>query len=64
MLGNQGVVWGEMGKKQRAGWALIAAAGVLSASIVAWQVTELVRVSTSETSETLPVVGFAPVDDD
>jgi hypothetical protein len=53
-----------MGKKQRAGWALIAAAGVLSASIVAWEVADLVRVSTSETSETLPVVGFTPVDDD
>jgi len=53
-----------MGKRQRAGWALIAAAGVLSASIVAWQIADLVAVANTETSETLPVVGIVPVDDD
>jgi hypothetical protein len=53
-----------MGKRQRAGWALIAGAGVLSASIVAWQIADLVAVANTETSETLPVVGIVPVDDD
>ncbi len=52
-----------MGKKQRAGWALIAAAGMLSAGIVAWEISELVSMADSETSETLPVVGIAPIDD-
>ena len=55
---------GWMGKKQRAGWALIAAAGVLSAGIVAWQIADLVAIANSETSETLPVVGIVPVDDE
>jgi hypothetical protein len=53
-----------MGKKQRAGWALIAAAGALSAGIVAWEISELVSVSGVETSETLPVVGITPIDDE
>ena len=53
-----------MGKKQRAGWALIAAAGMLSAGIVAWEISELVSMAASETSETLPVVGIAPIDDE
>lgn len=53
-----------MGKRQRAGWALIAAAGTFSAVIVAWEISELVSMADSETSETLPVVGFSPIDSD
>jgi len=53
-----------MGNRQRAGWALIAAAGVLSAGIVAWEISELVSVSGVETSETLPVVSITPIDDE
>lgn len=52
-----------MGKKQRAGWALIGAAGMLSAGIVAWEISALLSTENSETSETLPVVGFTPIDD-
>ena len=49
-----------MGKKARLGWALIALAGVLSASIVSFEIVSLVGSSDAESSETLPVIGFVP----
>jgi len=48
--------------RQRFGWLLIAVAGVISSSIVALEITNLVGVANPESSETLPVIGFEPLD--
>lgn len=53
-----------MGRKALAGWTLIALAGVLSVSIVSLEIISLVTEAGSETSETLPVIGFVPELDD
>jgi hypothetical protein len=49
--------------RQRAGWALIAVAGVISSAIVTIEITALVGQASVESSETLPVIGFEPIDD-
>ncbi len=49
--------------KQRFGWALIAVAGVISSTIVALEITHLVGEANPESSETLPVIGFEPLDE-
>jgi hypothetical protein len=48
--------------RQLAGWALIAAAGVVSSGIVAIEVTQLVAEVNRETPD-IPIVGFEPVAD-
>ena len=53
-----------MGRKALVGWALIALAGALSITIVSLEIVSLVGDSASETSETLPVIGFTPAGDD
>jgi ribonuclease PH len=50
-----------MGKKQKAGWLLIAMAAAISAGIVTTEVVDLVGTQHPEVSETLPVIGFEPV---
>lgn len=50
--------------KQQAGWALIALAGVLSTGIVVSEILSLVDQAAAESSETLPVIGFVPSDND
>jgi hypothetical protein len=42
---------------------LIALAGVISSTIVAIEITALVGQASAESSETLPVIGFEPIDD-
>jgi len=49
-----------VGRVAKLGWALIALAGVLSMSIVAFEIVALVADADVESSETLPVVGFVP----
>jgi len=49
--------------KQRAGWALIAVAGVISSTIVTLEVTALIGSHNPESSETLPVIGFESLDE-
>jgi heme/copper-type cytochrome/quinol oxidase subunit 2 len=49
--------------RQRAGWTLIAVAGVISSAIVTLEVTALMDNQNPESSETLPVVGFEPPDE-
>jgi len=49
--------------RQRAGWALIALAGVISSTIVAIEIDALVSTANPESSETLPINGFEPFDD-
>ena len=51
-------------RKQQAGWALIAVAGVISTGIVVTEILSLVDQAEAESSETLPVVGFVPSDND
>jgi len=46
--------------KARLGWALIALAGAVSISIVAFEIVALVGDADVESSETLPVIGFVP----
>jgi hypothetical protein len=46
--------------KARLGWALIALAGAVSISIVAFEIVALVADADVESSETLPVIGFVP----
>lgn len=53
-----------VGKSRRAGWALIAIAGVVSAGIVSWEISDLAAEAGSESSDTLPVIGFVPPGDD
>jgi ribonuclease PH len=53
-----------MGKKQRAGWLLIAMAAGISVGIVTTEVVDLVGTQNPEVSETLPVIGFEPVPED
>jgi hypothetical protein len=52
---------GAMSRNQRAGWALIAVAGAISTSIVAFEIVQLVTTADPESSETLPVIGFEPI---
>jgi hypothetical protein len=49
--------------RQRAGWALIALAGVISSTIVAIEINALISSSSPESSETLPIIGFEPLDE-
>jgi hypothetical protein len=49
-----------VGRVAKLGWALIALAGALSISIVAFEIVALVADADVESSETLPVVGFVP----
>lgn len=51
-------------RKQQAGWALIALAGVMSTGIVVTEILNLVDQADAESSETLPVIGFVPSDND
>jgi hypothetical protein len=51
-------------RKQQAGWALIALAGVMSTGIVATEILSLVDQAEAESSETLPVIGFVPSEND
>lgn len=51
-------------RKQQAGWALIALAGVLSTGIAVTEILNLVDQADAESSETLPVIGFVPSDND
>ena len=53
-----------MGKKQRAGWLLVAMAAAMSTGIVTTEVVDLVRAENPEVSETLPVIGFEPIPED
>lgn len=50
-----------MGRKQALGWALIAIAGVLSASILTSAIVERSEAPTTS-SEPSPVVGLEPLD--
>jgi len=51
-----------MEAKQLTGWILVVLAGAISASIVSFEVVNLVHGVNAETSEGLPVVGFEPID--
>ena len=53
-----------MGVKQLTGWVLVVLAGAISASIVSFEVVDMVHGVNAETSEGLPVVGFEPIDKD
>lgn len=53
-----------VGKYQRAGWALIALAGALSAGIVSLEIYSLATAGADETSETLPSLEFEPAGED
>ena len=53
-----------MEAKQLTGWILVVLAGAISASIVSFEVVNLVHCVNAETSEGLPVVGFEPIDKD
>ncbi len=50
-----------MGRKQAVGWALIAIAGVLSASILTTAIVERSETPTTS-SERAPVIGLEPID--
>ena len=52
-----------MSGRRRLGWALIAGAGLVSSGIVTAEVISLVGQNEPETAETLPVIGFEPLDD-
>lgn len=52
-----------MSVRQRFGWVLIAIAGVISSSIVALEIATLVGSVSPESSETLPVISFEPLDE-
>jgi hypothetical protein len=51
-------------RKQQAGWALIALAGVMSTGIAVTEILSLVNQADAESSESLPVIGFVPSGDD
>lgn len=53
-----------MGQKQKFGWALITLAGVISIGVLSLEIFDLLSSAESETSETLPVVGFEPLPND
>ncbi len=53
-----------MVRKQQAGWALIALAGVMSTGIAVTEILSLVNQADAESSESLPVIGFVPSGDD
>ena len=53
-----------MEAKQLTGWILVVLAGAISASIVTFEVVNLVHGVNAETSEGLHVVGFEPIDKD